>query len=249
MLFTDVGRVYDAFRRPRPRSARRSCNAYFDGLCAPRSLSRVASSTHSWATLCSPSPTAPLEQPDHADRAVAAALAIDVFRRHTSAPSSRVRAGSDSVTSTRIGIHSGVAIVGNVGVPRTVAILRSGRHAEHGAAPGRAQQGNRHPDLRFRGDRYQMRQLHQFHPIGALCRQGRHGPDWTCSRRSTYGRYPPAWLGRYDAGVSNARGAGLQGEGRTLLHYTATIRKTLASRFHYGDSLAETGTVIEMPEK
>jgi len=55
---------------------------------------------------------APLAQPDHADRAVRAALAIDAFARAFEAKqaSSGVRLGV-----TRIGLHSGRAMVGNLG--------------------------------------------------------------------------------------------------------------------------------------
>jgi adenylate cyclase len=55
---------------------------------------------------------APLEQPDHAARAVACALAIDAFSREFS-----VRKAKDGVPigRTRIGVHTGSAIVGNFG--------------------------------------------------------------------------------------------------------------------------------------
>ncbi len=55
---------------------------------------------------------APLEQPDHAARAVACALAIDAFSREFSA---RKAKDGPPVGRTRIGVHTGSAIVGNFG--------------------------------------------------------------------------------------------------------------------------------------
>ncbi|MGD8349594.1 MAG: adenylate/guanylate cyclase domain-containing protein [Gammaproteobacteria bacterium] len=55
---------------------------------------------------------APLEQPDHAEKGVACALAIDVFSRGFAED----RAGENiPMGMTRIGVHTGSAIVGNFG--------------------------------------------------------------------------------------------------------------------------------------
>jgi len=55
---------------------------------------------------------APLEQPDHAARAVACALAIDAFSQEFSVRKSAERV---PIGRTRIGVHTGSAIVGNFG--------------------------------------------------------------------------------------------------------------------------------------
>lgn len=55
---------------------------------------------------------APLEQPDHAEKGVACALAIDVFTRSFGAEKSRE---DIPMGITRIGVHTGSAIVGNFG--------------------------------------------------------------------------------------------------------------------------------------
>lgn len=55
---------------------------------------------------------APLQQPDHAARAVACALAIDGFSRSFSA---RKSGDGAPIGRTRIGVHTGSAIVGNFG--------------------------------------------------------------------------------------------------------------------------------------
>jgi adenylate cyclase len=58
---------------------------------------------------------APGEQPDHADRAVACALALDAFAQ--TFRNERAAAGS-ALGVTRIGLHAGPAIVGNFGGSR-----------------------------------------------------------------------------------------------------------------------------------
>ena len=55
---------------------------------------------------------APGEQPDHADRAVACALALDAFSQAFRA---RWRGNGAALGATRIGVHAGPAIVGNFG--------------------------------------------------------------------------------------------------------------------------------------
>jgi adenylate cyclase len=56
--------------------------------------------------------SAPVEQPDHAQRALACALEIDRFSRGLCA--ARQGAG-DGLGRTRIGVHTGVVTIGNVG--------------------------------------------------------------------------------------------------------------------------------------
>jgi adenylate cyclase len=55
---------------------------------------------------------APEDQPDHAERAVACALALDAFAEAFRA---RWRAGAVPLGATRIGLHSGPALVGDFG--------------------------------------------------------------------------------------------------------------------------------------
>ena len=58
---------------------------------------------------------APLHQPDHAERAVRCALAIDVFAERYTA---EYRARGLGLGATRIGVNTGPAIVGNFGGAR-----------------------------------------------------------------------------------------------------------------------------------
>ena len=85
---------------------------------------------------------APQQQADHADRAVAAALAIDRF-----AEEFRMDQQSRGINfgHTRIGVHTGKAFVGNIGTQASAAIHRARRHAEHRLAARRAEQGHRQP--------------------------------------------------------------------------------------------------------
>jgi class 3 adenylate cyclase len=55
---------------------------------------------------------APMHQPDHADRAVATALAMDEAAQRFNAA---VTARGIKCGHTRIGVHTGMALVGNIG--------------------------------------------------------------------------------------------------------------------------------------
>jgi adenylate cyclase len=55
---------------------------------------------------------APHQHPDHADRAVSAALAIDQFASRFSAEQ---KSRGVEFGHTRIGVHTGTAMVGNIG--------------------------------------------------------------------------------------------------------------------------------------
>ena len=61
---------------------------------------------------CSPCLAHPVDQPDHAERAVAAVLAAQRFAEGYAA---RLAAAGVPFGATRIGVHTGPAIVGNLG--------------------------------------------------------------------------------------------------------------------------------------
>jgi adenylate cyclase len=66
---------------------------------------------------------APIDQPDHANRALQCALALDVF---CEAFRERYRAKGIEIGMTRIGVHSGVAVVGNFGSSRKMEFTALG---------------------------------------------------------------------------------------------------------------------------
>jgi adenylate cyclase len=112
---------------------------------------------------------APNQQPDHADRAVSAALEIDHFacRFSTEQKSRGVEFGH-----TRIGVHTGTAMVGNIGAR---ARLKWGALGDVLNTGGRLDTLNKTIGTRIcvSGDAVRKGQRHHFRPIGAFVVKGR----------------------------------------------------------------------------
>ncbi|MEJ1159295.1 CHASE2 domain-containing protein [Prosthecomicrobium sp. N25] len=110
-LFTDLEGFTGFTERAEPETLVRVLNAYLDGLCGIAMdgggtvVKLIGDAVHVVFN-------APLDQPDHADRAVACALAMDRFAQ---AFTREMAAGKIRFGVTRIGIHTGPAVVGNFG--------------------------------------------------------------------------------------------------------------------------------------
>ncbi len=112
---------------------------------------------------------APREQDDHPDRAVDAALRIDIFARRFSAEQ---RGRGIEFGSTRIGVHTGIALVGNVG---TRARLNYGAVGDVVNTASRLESLNKRVGTRIAvsGDTARRCLRHRFRPIGEFVLQGR----------------------------------------------------------------------------
>jgi adenylate cyclase len=187
---------------------------------------------------------APQAQPDHADRAVSAALAIDRFAESFS---KEQNGRGINFGHTRIGIHTGIAFVGNIG---------SSRRLQYTALGDMLNTGSRLEGLnKAIGSRVCVSlevvakcTQHRFRPVGDFIVKGRTTPtqvytpvDPECDS--------PEWIARYDAAFH-----------RLAMHDDAArdLFATLHAdnpddpcvSFHY-DRLGrgEVGTMIEMQEK
>ena len=113
-LFTDVAEFTPWLERAEPEVAVATLNAYLNEMCRitfehDGTVDKlVGDALHVLFG-------APIDQPDHAERAVRCAIAMDAFARAFSA---RQRAGGSTFGDTRIGVHSGPAVVGNFGGER-----------------------------------------------------------------------------------------------------------------------------------
>ena len=111
VLFTDVAGFTSFSESLDPEFLTEVTNEYFEGVCAAifaeGGLVNEFIGDAVLAFFGAPHP-----QPDHADRAVAAALGIDAFACRFSAEQ---QARGIAFGETRIGVHTGVAMVGNVG--------------------------------------------------------------------------------------------------------------------------------------
>lgn len=187
---------------------------------------------------------APQRQPDHADRAVAAGLGIVGFGTRFSAEQ---RAGGIGFGHTRVGIHCGVAMVGNIGTPSRL---------KYGALGDILNTGSRLEGLnKVIGTRICVSQAivakstrHRFRPIGAFLVKGRHEPTMVFEPVDG-ARYGEAHLVRYEAAFAalddgDPRAARLFAE----LHRDDPEDPCVA--FHHRRLEAgEAGTLIVMTEK
>jgi adenylate cyclase len=111
VVFTDVAGFTTFSESLDPEFLAALTNRYFDGVCAAifaeGGLVNEFIGDGVLALF-----GAPHDQPDHADRAVSAAFGIDAFASRFSADQ---QARGIAFGATRIGIHTGVAMVGNVG--------------------------------------------------------------------------------------------------------------------------------------
>ena len=168
VLFTDVaGFTTLAEALPAERVAALMSD-YFDGVCAAVLTCGGLVSVFEGdglQTLFG----APRAQDDHADRAVAAALRIDAFARRFRAEQ-RDRGVDFGVT--RIGVHTGVALVGNVG---TRARLNYGAVGDVVNTAARLESLNKTVGTRIAvsGDTARRCLRHQFRPVGEFVLKGR----------------------------------------------------------------------------
>jgi adenylate cyclase len=113
-LFTDIANFTPWLERAEPEEAVATLSAYLNEMCRitfehDGTLDKlVGDALHVLFG-------APVEQPDHAIRAVRCAMAMDAFARAFSA---QQRADGPPFGNTRIGVHSGPAVVGNFGGER-----------------------------------------------------------------------------------------------------------------------------------
>ncbi len=112
---------------------------------------------------------APDDQPDHADRAVACALAMQAFGRRFAAEQ---RQRGIAFGRTRIGVHSGDAVVGNIGGRMRFDYTAIGDTVNTAA---RLEGANKAlgTDICVSADTAARATGHRFRPIGRLSVQGR----------------------------------------------------------------------------
>lgn len=112
---------------------------------------------------------APLDQPDHAERAVACALALDAFAQAFKA---RRRAEGVPFGSTRIGVNTGRAVVGNFGGTRRFDYTAHGDAINTAA---RLESANRALGTRICVSRatYERVSGQAFRPVGTLMLKGK----------------------------------------------------------------------------
>jgi class 3 adenylate cyclase len=186
----------------------------------------------------------PHPQADHADRAVAAALAIDEFAQRFSAEQA---SRGISFGHTRIGVHTGTAMVGMIGAQ---ARLKYGAQGDMLNAGARLDGLNKTVGTRIlaSGDLVRQAQRHRFRPIGGFVVKGRQGVTEVFEPVDPRS-YDTDWLDRYQTAFAALEaGRPEAAELFEALHRERPGDPCVA--FHHRRLAAEeTGTLIIMHEK
>ncbi len=103
---------------------------------------------------------APVDDPEHARRAVECALAIDAF---ATGFRDKMKGQGVDLGVTRIGVNTGDAIIGNFGGEAIFRLHRLWRRREHRRPARAGEQGHGHPDLRQRQRRREDPRLFRAH--------------------------------------------------------------------------------------
>ena len=169
VLFTDVAEFTTLSESMEPEFLATIVNDYFDGVCA--AIFEQGGMVNEFigdAVLAFFG--VPHEQADHADRAVEAALGVDAFACRFSAEQ---KARGIDFGHTRIGVHTGTAMVGNVGTRSRLKYSALGDMLNTGS---RLEGLNKTIGTRIcvSGDIVRKDQGHCFRPIGSFVVKGRH---------------------------------------------------------------------------
>ena len=184
---------------------------------------------------------APRRQDDHPDRAVEAALRIDAFARRFSAAQ---RARGVAFGATRIGVHTGTALVGNVG---TRARLNYGAVGDVVNTAARLEGLNKRVGTRIAvsGETARRCARHRFRPVGEFVLKGRREPLPVATPLAT-GEVDACQLVRYQAAYA-ALGAGDPDAGAMFLALGAD--DPCAAFHRHRIEAGEAGVRIVMDEK
>jgi len=187
---------------------------------------------------------APHEQPDHADRAVAAALGIDAFAQGFSAEQ---KARGINFEHSRIGVHTGIAMVGNIGSRSRLKYAAQGDTLNTGS---RLEGLNKAIGTRIcvSGETVRKTRRHHFRLVGAFVVKGRHSAIDIFEPLAA-GHYDPALAVRYEAAF-RALAAGEPGAAAAFAALRQDYPDDPCIAFHCARLAAgESGTQIVMTEK
>jgi adenylate cyclase len=243
VLFTDVA-SFTTFSEGRdPQELAEIANQYFDGVCgAVFAQEGNVNSFMGDGVLAFFG--APQAQPDHADRAVAAALGINRFAEQFSRDQN---ARGVNFGHTRVGIHTGIAFVGNVGAKQSMKYTALGDMLNTGS---RLEGLNKAIGSRICAslDIVEKCRTQRFRPVGDFIVKGRQGATPIFVPIDPERESPEA-LAAYD----NAYHVLVTGTGDALARFTKLHRENPddpIAAFHYHRLCeGEVGTLVEMHEK
>ncbi len=185
---------------------------------------------------------APENQPDHAARALAAAIDLDRFATQFAAAQ---RAAGVALGQTRLGVHTGVATVGNVGSPDRLKYSATGDVVN---TSSRLEGANKNFGTRILASAETLRQAGGVasRSVGEIVLKGRSEALAVCE---VFANGPPDWLERYHTAYRQLS----DGAPGALAAFADLARDTPEDgvvRFHYGRLQSGlTSAVVELTEK
>ncbi|MGH7092161.1 MAG: adenylate/guanylate cyclase domain-containing protein, partial [Stellaceae bacterium] len=243
VLFTDVAGFTTFSERLDPEDLAALANEYFDGVChaifAHGGLVNAFIGDSVLAFF-----GAPVDQPDHADRTIAAALDVDKFACGFMAD---LAARGIEFGHTRIGLHTGVAFVGNIGTQERLQYTALGDMLNTGS---RLEGLNKAIGTRIAasGDIAAKATGHRFRPVGSFVVKGRTGATEVLTPINPTNSHPERET-RYEAAFRAAS----TGCAEAAVLFAALYRENPDDpciAFHHRRLAAgETGTAIHMDEK
>ena len=243
VIFTDVA-GFTTFSEGRdPEELAQVCNAYFDGLCAAvfkhGGLVNAFLGDGMLAFF-----GAPLRQPDHADRAIAAAFEIEIFAENFCAEQN---ARGIEFGHTRIGVHSGFAFVGNVGARERLQYTALGDMLN---TASRLEGLNKAIGSRIcaSSDVAEKCRNYQFRPIGAFIVKGRHDPTLVFAPIDPQ-RHGPEWISRYELAFRQLEAQTPEAAEHFAALYSEDPEDPCVAFHHHRLMEGETGALIEMRDK
>jgi adenylate cyclase len=243
VLFTDVA-DYTTFSEGRdPEELTTVTNEYFEGVCAAIFAEGGLVSAFAGDGVLAFF-GAPHWQPDHADRAVSAALKVDAFASRFSAEQ---KARGIDFGHTRIGVHCGIAMLGNYG---SRARLTYGALGDMLNTGSRLEGLNKAIGTRICVSEEVVRkaQRHRFRPVGAFVVKGRHEPTYVFEPIGPQ-RLAGDGLGRYEAAF-RALEAGRPEAAQLMDALYREYPEDPCVAFHHKRlAIGEAGTLIVMTEK
>ena len=243
VLFTDVADFTTFSERMNPAALAALTNEYFEDVCAAIFAQEGYVNTFIGDSVLAFF-SAPEEQPDHADRAIAAGLAIARFSTRFSAEQ---HAKGIPFGKTRIGLHTGSAFVGNIGASKKLHYTALGDTLNTGS---RLEGLNKAigTTLCVSGDIKRKALRYRCRPVGDFVLKGREEPTEVFEPVDDQ-RYSADYIARYEAAYRLLK-AHRPEAADSFAALRREDRDDPCVNYHYQRLCAgESGTLVKMDEK
>jgi adenylate cyclase len=243
VLFTDVANFTAFSETVDPESLAAIANQYFEGVCAAIFANGGLVNTFLGDGVLALF-GAPQSQPDHADRAVSAAIEISRFGQ---AFSEDQNAGGVQFGHTRVGVHTGIAFVGNVGARQRLQYTALGDVLN---TASRLESLNKAIGtcVCVSGDIVKKLERHHCRPVGAFIVKGRREATEVFEPIDPE-QHSSEWIVRYEAAFQALQREEAQAAEQFAVLHRENHDDPCVSFHHRRLVAGESGILIEMLEK